>query len=412
MFDTLDAILEQVRAGEDSFAEFKEVRFGNHAVISPNTEEMAGEFVAFANADGGAVFLGVSDEGLVTGLARERADELERWVINIATNNCDPPIRPSIRRAMVPDPSGTEVLLILVEIKKSLYVHRSSGGRYYLRVGTTKTDMTAAELARLFQQRGRMFVFDEQPVPTASPDQLNHKLVVETLGDDLRIPLSDLLRNTRVVVQDGSEQERPTVAGMLAFGTSPLHHLPSAFIEAAVYRGTVLSSDDLVHSEKINGPVTNQIDGAYAFVERFMLIPSKKPVGREDFPQYSLGAIYEAIVNAVAHRDYSVSGSKIRLYLFADRLELYSPGSLPNTVTLETMAFRVFTRNQLLVAFLAKMKSRITGSAYLESRGEGVRRILDESEKHSGRRPQYRLFGPELLLTIWAKPSPHDQSTG
>lgn len=114
------------------------------------------------------------------------------------------------------------------------------------------------------------------------------------------------------------------------------------------------------------------------------------------------------MVNAVAHRDYAISGSRIRLFLLADRLELSCPGGLPNTLTLETLPYRVFTRNQLLVSFLSKMASERTGRACLESRGEGVRRILEASEAHSGRRPEYRLHGEELLLTIPAKPSPHD----
>jgi len=122
--------------------------------------------------------------------------------------------------------------------------------------------------------------------------------------------------------------------------------------------------------------------------------------------------VHEAIVNAVAHRDYSIAGSKIRLFLFADRMEIYSPGGLPNTITLETMPYRVFTRNQLLVSLLSRMKSRRTGRAFLESRGEGVRRILEEGERHAGRRPVYELFGEELRLTIWAKPSPHEGRAG
>ncbi len=139
-----------------------------------------------------------------------------------------------------------------------------------------------------------------------------------------------------------------------------------------------------------------------------MLKPARKPAGREDHPQYDIGSIHEAIVNAVAHRDYSIAGSKIRLFLFADRVEIYSPGALPNTLTIETMAYRVFTRNQLLVRFLLRMKARRTGHSFLESRGEGVRRILDASEAHSGRRPVYELFDEELRLTIWAKPSSHE----
>ncbi len=246
-------------------------------------------------------------------------------------------------------------------------------------------------------------------MPAAAADDLDLERLDEFFANGpRRIPWPDLLRNTRIVATDDDHVDRPTVAGLLAFGKASGAHLPSACIEAAVYRGSRLTSDDLVHSESIAGRVDDQIDDATRFVERFMLKPARKPAGREDHPQYEIGAVHEAIVNAVAHRDYSIAGSKIRLFLFADRLELYSPGALPNTLTIETMPFRVFTRNQLLVGFLSRMKSRRTGLAFLESRGEGVRRILEASEAHSGRRPVYELFGEELRLTIWAKPSPHE----
>ena len=105
----------------------------------------------------------------------------------------------------------------------------------------------------------------------------------------------------------------------------------------------------------------------------------------------------------MAHRDYAISGSKIRLFLFADRLELYSPGKLPNTITLDEMPYRTFTRNQLLVSFLSRIRSKRTGQVFLESRGEGVRKILQDGEAHSGRQPAYELFGDELRLTLWGK---------
>ena len=121
---------------------------------------------------------------------------------------------------------------------------------------------------------------------------------------------------------------------------------------------------------------------------------------------YDLDVVDEAIVNAVAHRDYAISGSKIRLFLFADRLELYSSGKLPNTITLDDMPYRTFTRNQLLVSFLSRLRSKRTGQVFLESRGEGVRKILEDGKAHSGRRPMYELFGDELRLTLWAKRVP------
>ncbi|MBN1612583.1 MAG: putative DNA binding domain-containing protein [Polyangiaceae bacterium] len=409
MFDTIESIRQQLAAGEDTFAEFKEVRLVGNAIVSPNTEQFAGELVALANAEGGCIFLGVDDTGVIQGVAKGSLDAVERWAVNIATNNCDPPIRPVIRKVRIPIGEDENAQILLVQVRRGLYVHRTTGGRWLLRVGSTKRDLTSQELARLLQQRGRAFVFDEQPVLSAAVDDLSDATLVEYFGRT-KLPMDELLRNTRVAISDEEGLTRPTVAGLLVFGAQPQHHLASACIDAAVYRSTSLDSDDLVHSQRIDGTVVEQIDDAVAFVQRFMLMPARKDVGRQDFPQYALGAVHEAIVNAVAHRDYSISGSRIRLFLYSDRMEIYSPGGLPNTITLETLPYRVFTRNQLLVAFLSKLRSRRTGRALLESRGEGVRRILDESEAHSGRRPEYHLHGEEVELCIWAKPSPHAEA--
>ena len=403
MFESRDQILDQLRAGEDGRAEFKEVRFGNRGVVSPNTEELAGELAAFANAEGGVVFLGVDDSGVVRGIPPARIDAVEHWVLNVATHNCDPPIRPIVRKALLPGDGGDDRRVLMAEVPRGLYVHRTSGGRYYARLGSTKRDLTPPELVRLFQQRGREYVFDEQPVLAAAVDDLNRHRLEAFFGRSPTIPWLDLLRNTRVTYRDEDGEDRPTVAGLLVFGTEPTEFLPSGSIEAACYRGTRLSSDDLIHAERLAGPVSDQIDAGIGFVARFMQTPPGHQPSGDDGALYDLDVVDEAIVNAVAHRDYAISGSKIRLFLFADRLELYSPGKLPNTLTLDDMPYRTFTRNQLLVSFLSRIRSKRTGQVFLESRGEGVRKILREGEAHSGRRPEYALFGDELRLTLWAK---------
>jgi predicted HTH transcriptional regulator len=334
---------------------------------------------------------------------------VEQWIVNIASNNCDPPIRPIIRKVKLPDPHRVEQHLLLVHVRKSLYVHRTQAGRWYVRVGSTKRDLTHAELMRLSQQRGRTFVFDEMAVATAAREDIDDSLVQQIIGTPKAIDMVQLLINRRVLLEDDEDILRPSVAGVLCFSRDPAQHLHGSLIHAAVYGGMRRDSDDLVNPQDIRGPANVQIDEATQFVERFMLKPSRKGVGREDFPQYSLGVVQEAIVNAVAHRDYSISGSRIRLFLFSDRLELMSPGSLPNTVTIETMRDRQFTRNQLLVSFLSKMTSRRNHRHFIEERGEGVARIIDESREHSGREPEYVLQGEELKLTIWAKASPHQE---
>ncbi len=403
MFDTTDQILDQLRAGEDGRAEFKAVRLGDRGVLSPDTEALAGELVALANAGGGGVFLGVADSGAVAGIAPSRVDAVERWLVNVATHNCEPPIRPILRKVLLPDAAGDDRQVLLAEVPRGLYVHRTSGGRYYVRVGSTKRDLTPPELARLFQERGREYVFDEQAVLTAAVDDLNRHRLEAFFGRSPTIPWLDLLRNTRVTFRDENGVDRPTVAGLLTFGTEPTDFLPSGSIEAACYRGERLSSDDLVHAERLAGPVSDQIDAGIAFVAQFMQPPPNARTSSRADARYDLDVVDEAIVNAVAHRDYAISGSKIRLFLFADRLELYSPGKLPNTITLDEMPYRTFTRNQLLVSFLSRIRSKRTGQVFLESRGEGVRKILHDGEAYSGRRPEYELFGDELRLTLWAR---------
>ena len=393
MFERTEQILNQLRAGEDSRAEFKEVRFGERGMMAPNAEHLAGELVAFANAEGGVVFFGVADSGAVQGIPPAHIDAVENWVLNVATHDCDPPVRPVIRKQVFPGDEGDGKHLLLAGIPRGLYVHRTSGGRYYQRVGSSKRDLTPPELARLFQQRDREYVFDEQAVLAASVSDLNQHRLEAFFGRSPTIPWLDLLRNTRVTARDEEGTDRPTVAGLFVFGTEPTAFLASGSIEAACYAGTELSSADLLHAERLAGPVSDQIDAGAAFVTRFT---------QSAGPQYDIAVVDEAIVNAIAHRDYAIAGSEIRLFLFADRLELSSPGNLPNTLTLDDMPYRTFTHNQLLVSFLSRIRSKRTGQVFLESRGEGVRKILRDGEAHSGRRPEYRLFGDELRLTVWA----------
>ena len=406
MFDTREQISDQLGAGEDGQAEFMPLHFDDQGETSIDVEELAGELVGFANAEGGVVFLGVGDSGVAHGIPPERMDAVERLVLSVATDNCDPPVRLVVRKALLPGDEESDRRILLAHVLCGLDVHRTSGGRYYTRVGSTKRDLTPSELAWLFQQRGRAYVFDEQPVLAAAVKDLNRHRLEAFFGRSPAVPWLDLLRNTRVTFRDEDGVDRPTVAGLLAFATEPTDFLASGSIEAACYRGTRLSSDDLVHAERLAGPVSDQIDAGIAFVARFMQSSPDTGPSTGTAAAYDLAVVDEAIVNAVAHRDYAIAGSKIRLFLFADRLELYSPGKLPGTITLDDMPYRTFTRNQLLVSFLSRLRSKRTGKVFLESRGEGVRKILEDGKAHSGRRPMYELFGDELRLTLWARRVP------
>ena len=160
------------------------------------------------------------------------------------------------------------------------------------------------------------------------------------------------------------------------------------------------------------GPLDAQVADACRFVARNMKTAAFKYLGRTDLPQYDLQAVFEALVNAVAHRDYSVHGSKVRLRMFENRLELYSPGGIPNSLSIESLRYRQSARNEAICSLLARCA--IPDEPWLttprrhmmERRGEGMPIILDNSTALSGKAPQIELFdNAELRLTIYAAQS-------
>ena len=198
---------------------------------------------------------------------------------------------------------------------------------------------------------------------------------------------------------------RATVAGVLFCTHDPEEWLPNACITATRYRGRDRAADQL-DSREITGPLNEQIADAVAFAARNMHVAARKDPARTDLPQYSERALFEALVNAVAHRDYSMSGGRIRLSMFRDRLEIVSPGSLPNNLTIDSMTLRQSTRNEALTSVLARMPVGGTRGGedrhyFMERRGDGVPIILRETKELCGRLPEYRVIDElEVLLVI------------
>jgi predicted HTH transcriptional regulator len=269
--------------------------------------------------------------------------------------------------------------------------------------------MSPEALARLFQQRtqNRLIRFDEQIVMNSTFDDLSAKL-----WDRYRTPLSpqdntEFLEKLKLVSLGEDGALHPTISGILMACETPEKIIQNAYVQAVCYLGNSRNSEQL-DAQDINGPLDEQIKETCKFVKRNMKVSAIKDPGRIETPQYSLNAAFEAVVNAVVHRDYSIYGSKVRLHIFSDRLELFSPGSIPNTMTVESLPLRQSSRNELLSSLLARcpMNFDAMGSKRLyimDKRGEGVPIIISESEKLSGKRPEYTLIDDsELRLTIFA----------
>lgn len=413
MFDSPEELLRKIRLGEDTSLELKTVAFRGERVSGPKRDELADEVAAMANTQDGVLVLGVDDKTReIVGIPVDRLEIVERFVYEICSDSIKPPVTFRSFRMELPDTAGGSQPVLKLEVPRSLFVHKSPGG-YLHRQGSSARQMSSEVLARLFQQRSqaRLIPFDEQPVPETTLDDLDDEFwrrFLRSNGDED----ASVLRKMKILTEDDSGQPRATVAGVLMCSGSPQKWLPSAFIQAVRYRGTVQDSNYQIDAQDITGPLDRQVRNAVAFVRKNMKVAARKDPARIDLPQFSIRAAFEAIVNAVAHRDYSVHGSKIRLFLFDNRLELYSPGPLPNTVTVESIALRQSTRNELVTTLLARCpvedpQGEIDRSFLMEKRGEGVPIILGESRRISGRDPEYRVIDDaEVLLTIHGAEAP------
>ena len=397
-----EEISRRLQLGEDSYWEFKEVVFAGNRLTGPRREDLADEIAAFANASGGVLLCGGTDNGDVQEMSREQMDRLEHLIANICEDAIRPPIRVDIFRR---DTSEGKSFL-MVDVPEGHAQHDSPGGSF-IRVGSTKRRMTSEERLRLAQRRGQasFLWFDKQPVDGTGFGTLDDAFWKPLVSAEGAADPELALEKMGLLVQDQNDILRATVAGVLLCSSAPERWLPNAYITATRYRGTDRASGQL-DSQDIVGPLDKQVRGALAFAVRNMSVAARKEPARQDLPQYSEKALFEALVNAVVHRDYSIRGSRIRLAMFEDRLEICSPGGLPNNLTVESMGERQSTRNEVLTSILGRMNvGGIEGVGgrqfFMERRGDGVPIIRRETQELSGILPNFRLVDEaELCLTI------------
>ncbi|MCY4674278.1 MAG: putative DNA binding domain-containing protein [Bacteroidetes bacterium] len=398
-------IQQRLELGEDSRWEFKRVEFSGRHPTSPSRDDLAAEMIAFANANGGQLLMSVTDDGLLQDLTREQMDALDNLVVEVSTDAIKPNLRINVYRRKL---DGKAFVLVEVPRGDSLC---ECGGRSWIRVGASKRRLTGDEPMRLAQWRaqGRHLSFDGKPVAKTGFETLDPALWRPMLSAEDATEPEVALAKLALLASDESGVQCATVAGVLLCTRHPEQWLPNATISATRYRGTDRTTGQ-VDSREITGPLQHQIADALTFAGRNMQVAARKTPARIDMPQYSEKAIFEAVVNAAVHRDYSIRDSRIRLSVFSDRLEIQSPGALPNSLTLESMALRQATRNEIITSVMGRMGvGDIRGSAdrryFMEHRGDGVPTIIRETRELSGRAPEYRLIDDaEVLLRILAAP--------
>ena len=336
---------------------------------------------------------------------------LDHLLAEVSTDAIEPPLRIDVHHRELDGQA-----FVLVDVPRGEAMHERSG-RAYIRVGATKRRLSSDERLRLAQSRarGRYLWFDEQVVPETGFETLSERLWEPLLSVEGAADPRRGLMNLRLLARDEAGVDRATVAGILLCTTSPQDWFSQATITATHYRGLDRSSGQL-DAQEITGPLPVQIADAVQFVVRNMRVAARKTPEREDVPQYSKAAVFEAVVNAVAHRDYSVSPRRIRLSMFKDRLEIDSPGQLPNGMTIDGMEASQATRNEVIASVFGRIPvGKIAGSDHrrylMERRGDGVSIIRKETQEATGTPPQYELVDDASITRRCPRPT-RDWSSG
>ena len=292
-----EEISRQLRLGEDSGWEFKAVEFAGDRPRSPRRDDWADEISAFANTQGGVILCGVTDKGDVQGMTRGQMDELERLISEVCTDSVRPPIRVDIFRREITEGKA----ILVVEVPEGHIQHDSPGGSF-VRVGSTKRGMTSDERLRLVQRRGqtRFLWFDKQTVPGTGFGTLDEGLWKLLLSAEGAANPELALEKMGLLALDENGTMRATAADVLLCSESPDQWLPNACITATRYRGTDRASEQL-DAQTVVGPLNKQITHALSFAVRNMRVAARKDPAREDLPEYSRNALFEALVNAVVH---------------------------------------------------------------------------------------------------------------
>jgi ATP-dependent DNA helicase RecG len=406
-------VLEWIANGEDSSVEFKRDDVTNH--------DLAKELVSFLNLDGGTVLLGIEDDGTISGTTR---DNLEEWVSDLCRAKITPPVIPFLSWAKDMEP-GKDVLAVRVPLGPDKPYAQFHNGRrtYFVRVGSTCREASREELERMFQACGHVR-YGLKPVPGSSLNDLDTRRLrdyfVRVLNgvvpaDEDREGWTRLLRNLDLMVESAG-QMLPSVDGMLLFGRNPKRFLPQSGIRALCYPGTT-PDYAAIADQDLKGPLlpllakedesvaiveTGLVEQALDFIRRNTQPTAHLEGGqRVDRPTYPDVVLREAVVNALVHRDYSIVGADVTIAIFADRLDIQSPGRLPNTVTLESLKDGLrYARNQPLVNIMRDYR-------YVDFRGMGIRdKIIPGMRNHNGTEPGLIEAHERFTVRLWKEAKP------
>ncbi len=366
--------------------------------IRMEPKALAVPLVAFANADGGTIVVGVNDAGEVEGV-----DGLDRQVnelLRVPFDFCKPTVKVDFELAACTDRKGNPNRVLVLKVQQSQSVHATQADEVYYRVGDKSKKLTFDERMQLMYDKGDRF-YEDTPVAGATLADLDLDFVKQytrQIGYS-KTPLHYLKENSGFV-KTGKGADQVSAAAILLFGKAPQQYFPRARIRFIRYEGTQEKTGtrmNVIKDVAFEGTVLEMTRKAIEFVstqikEHTYLGKAGLFVTDAQYPEF---VRQEIVVNAVAHRDYSIKGTDIQIKMFDDRLAVESPGTLPGLVRLNTMRNVHFSRNPKIAAFLKDY-------GYVKEFGEGVDRMCAELTGLGLPEPEYEAVSFMLRCTVRA----------
>jgi ATP-dependent DNA helicase RecG len=406
---SVDEIKKIIEQGETSRVEFKSEREKNI--------DFAKEISAFANGSGGYLLVGIEDDGTVSGITDPL--KFEEKIFNICSDSTRPVVTPELWKYRI---NEKEVFCFSIApgFSKPYAVLKGSKERYYTRRGTRTQEASRDELVRLFQTSGQVH-YEVTPVIKGTPDDLDLQQIQGFFQYNPINPIDifawddkkkeNFFKNKEILVESGGKVY-PTIVGGLLFAKNPSFLLGS-YVGVTITRYANIKKDydyvdfrvvrPLIHTLSSRGDRESLglIDEVVEKIRSLLLEKSRAwidgAIRKVEYP-YPLESVREAMVNAAAHRDYTIHGSDIRVDLYPDRLEIESPGRLPNTVSVESIRVGAkYYRNQILVHFLKE-----AGLMDLHSLGI-PNKILKLCTEYTGKEPGLQELENSFKVTLYPK---------
>ena len=355
-------LLEIIGRGEDGANQFK--------ADFRNVESLAAEMVAFSNSGGGRIFIGVANDGQIAGLTRADMGRINQLVSNAASQSVRPPINPRTENVAFPDG-----LIMIVTIPSGISKpYMDNNGAIWVKSGSDKRKVTSREEIQRMYQSASLVHGDEVPANGMTPGDLDmdyfRRFFEKYYGESLAeqdLPLNTILDSMNLM-KDGVLN----VAGAILFAKRQEFCLPAFCVKCVAYPGNDIHVSEYRDSEDVSGKLEEVFNRSLSFITRnlrhIQYDQSVNTLGKLEIPKI---ALEELLINAVVHRDYFVI-APVRIFIFDNRIEIISPGHLPNNLTIENIKKgNSNIRNPILASFAAKILP-------YRGLGNGVRRALKE----------------------------------